>query len=82
VGVFSLLREVSLEILNFAGNEIFQQVTPLFLRFKALRSVAQIPFRSLKRILDHSRVRFTANLKLALGAQTLGLRPFRFTENG
>ena len=45
-------------------------------------AVAQIPFRSLKRILDHSRVRFTANPKLALWAQTLGLRPFRFTENG
>lgn len=28
--------------------------------------LAQIPFRSLKRILDHSRVRFTTNPKLAL----------------
>ena len=44
--------------------------------------VAQIPFRSLKRIFDHSKVRFTANLKLALWAQTLDLRPFRFTKNG
>ena len=44
--------------------------------------VAQTPFRSLKRIFDHSKVRFTANLKLALWAQTLGLRPFRFTKNG
>jgi hypothetical protein len=44
--------------------------------------VAQIPFRSLKRILDHSRVRFTANPKLALWAQTLGLQPFRLTKNG
>jgi len=43
---------------------------------------AQSPFRSLKRIFDHSKVRFTANLKLALWAQTLGLRPFRFTKNG
>jgi len=33
--------------------------------------VAQSPFRSLKRIFDHSKVRFTANLKLALWAQTL-----------
>jgi hypothetical protein len=44
-------------------------------------AVAQIPFRSLKRIFDHSKVCFTANLKLALWAQTLGLRPFRFTKN-
>jgi hypothetical protein len=44
--------------------------------------VAQTPFRSLKRIFDHSKVRFTANLKLAFWAQTLGLRPFRFTKNG
>jgi hypothetical protein len=43
--------------------------------------VAQIPFRSLKRIFDHSKVSFTANLKLALWAQTLDLRPFRFTKN-
>jgi hypothetical protein len=46
------------------------------------RVVAQIPFRSLKRIFDHSRVRFTANPKLAFQTQTLGLRPFRFTKNG
>jgi hypothetical protein len=45
-------------------------------------AVAQIPFRSLKRIFDHSNVRFTANPKLALWAQTLDLRPFRFTKNG
>jgi hypothetical protein len=44
--------------------------------------VAQNPFLSLKRISDHSNVRFTANPKLALRAQTLGLRPFRFTKNG
>jgi len=31
---------------------------------------------------DHSKVRFTANLKLALRAQTLDLRPFRFIKNG
>jgi hypothetical protein len=30
---------------------------------------------------DHSEVRFTANLKLTLRAQTLGLRPFRFTKS-
>ena len=45
-------------------------------------AVAQIPFRSLKRIFDHSKVRFTANLKLALRTQTLDLRPFRFAKNG
>jgi hypothetical protein len=45
-------------------------------------SVALIPFRSLKRIVDHSRVRFTANPKLALWAQTVDFRPFRFTKNG
>ena len=56
--------------------------TPLSLRFNALRPVARIPFRFLKRIFDHSRVRFTANPKLALWAQTLDLRPFRFTKNG
>ena len=43
---------------------------------------AQNPFRSLKRIFDHSRARFTANPKLAFQAQTLALRPFRFTKNG
>ena len=31
------------------------------LRFNVLWSVAQIPLRSLKRILDHSKVRFTKN---------------------
>ncbi len=45
-------------------------------------TLAQIPLRSLKRILDHSRARFTANPKLALWAQTLDLRSFRFTKNG
>jgi hypothetical protein len=44
--------------------------------------VAKIPFRSLKRIFDHSKVRFTATSKLALRAQTLSLRPFRLTKNG
>jgi hypothetical protein len=43
--------------------------------------VAQTPFRSPERIFDHSKVRFTANLKLALWAQTLDLRLFRFTKN-
>jgi hypothetical protein len=38
-----------------------------------LGAVAQIPFRSLKRILDHSRVRFTANLMFAPGNQGNGL---------
>jgi hypothetical protein len=46
------------------------------------RAVARIPFRSLKRIFDHSKVRFTATSKLALRAQTLSLRAFRFTKNG
>jgi len=46
----------------------------LFGRFKASGCVGQIPCRSLKRILDHFRVRFTANPKLALWAQTLQLR--------
>jgi hypothetical protein len=54
----------------------------LSLRFSAFRSVARIPLRSLKIILDHSKARFTANLKLTLWAQTLDLRPFRFTKNG
>jgi len=31
---------------------------------------------------DHSKVRFTANLKLAFQAQTLNLQPFRFIKNG
>jgi hypothetical protein len=31
---------------------------------------------------DHSKVRFTANPKLALRAQKLALQPFRFTKNG
>jgi hypothetical protein len=44
--------------------------------------VAQTPFRFPKRIFDHSKIRFTANLKLALWAQTLDLRPFRFTKIG
>ena len=51
-----------------------------FVKIKGV--VAQIPFRFLKRIFGHSKVRFTANLKLALWAQTLDLRPFRFTKNG
>ncbi len=56
--------------------------TPLSLRFRVSQSVAQIPFRLLKRIFDHSKVCSTANSKLALWAQTLSLRPFRFTKNG
>jgi hypothetical protein len=38
--------------------------------------------RCSKYFFDHSRVRFTANPKLALWDQTLDLRPFRFTKNG
>jgi hypothetical protein len=45
-----------------------------------------VPKKSLcaaqKPFVDHSKVRFTANPKLALGAQTLDLRPFRFSKNG
>jgi hypothetical protein len=51
-------------------------------RVKSLRTVAQIPFRLLKIIFDHSKARFTANAKLALWAQTVNLRPFRFAKNG
>jgi hypothetical protein len=46
------------------------------------RAVARIPFRSLKGIFDHSKVRFTANQKPAFPAQTLDLRTFRFAKNG
>jgi hypothetical protein len=60
-----------------------------FLNFRSLSAifipkgaVVQNPFRSPKIIFDHSKVRFTANPKLAFQAQTLDLRPFRFTENG
>ena len=45
------------------------------------QAVAQNPFRSPKIIFDHSRIRFTANLKLAFQAQTLDLQPFRFAKN-
>jgi hypothetical protein len=38
--------------------------------------------RCSKYFCDHSTVRFTANSKLAFQAQTLSLRPFRFTRNG
>jgi hypothetical protein len=53
--------------------------TPLI---NSMGGVAQNPFRSLKRIFDHSRARFTATPKLAFQAQTLDLRPFRFAKNG
>jgi hypothetical protein len=53
-------------------DSVFLERTPLSFRFSASWSVAQIPLRSLKRILDHSKVRFTANPKLALQAQTIG----------
>jgi hypothetical protein len=46
------------------------------------RAVAQIPFRLLKIFFGHSQARFTANAKLALWAQTVNLRPFRFDKNG
>ena len=43
--------------------------------------VASIPRRPLKRIFGHSKVLFTTNLNLALWAQTVDLRPFRFSKN-
>ena len=61
---------------------MFHEWTPLSLRFSAFWSADRIPLRSLKIIVDHSKVRSTANLKLALRAQTLDLRPYRFTKNG
>jgi len=42
------------------------------LGLSASRRVDRIAFRSLKRIVDRSKVRFTANPKLALQAQTVG----------
>ena len=42
----------------------------------------KVVLRCSKYFFDYSKVRSTANPKLALWAQTLGLRPFRFTKNG
>jgi len=42
----------------------------------------KVVLRCSKYFFDHSKVRFTANSKLAFQAQTLNLRPFRFTKNG
>ena len=61
---------------------MFHEWTPLSLRLSAFCSADRIPLRSLKIIVDHSKVRFTANPKLDLRAQTMALRPFRFTKNG
>jgi len=60
-----------LKPIDLSWEYAFLRGTPLSLRFNVLWSVARIPLRSLKRILDHSKVRFTANLKLALRAQTV-----------
>jgi hypothetical protein len=46
------------------------------------RSLKTSLFAAQKYFFGHSKVRFTANLKLALQAQTLDLRPFHFTKNG
>ena len=51
-------------------------------KVKILRSLKRSLFAAQKPFFDHSKVRFTANPKLALWAQTLDLRPFRFTKNG
>ena len=42
----------------------------------------KLALRRSKYFFDHSRVRFTANSKLALRAQTLSLQPFRLAKNG
>ena len=42
----------------------------------------KLALRCSKYFFDHSKARFTANSKLALQAQTLSLRPFRFAKNG
>jgi hypothetical protein len=42
----------------------------------------KVALRCSKYFFDHSKVRFTATPKLALRAQTLDLRAFRFTKNG
>jgi hypothetical protein len=54
------------------GKFYFSKVNTAVPSLQYFCSVAQIPPRSLKRILDHSKVRFTANPKLALWAQTIG----------
>jgi hypothetical protein len=46
-----------------------------------LRAAAQNPLRSMKRISDHSRARFTANPELAFQARIWDLRACRFTKN-
>ena len=81
--VVAISKKVALHCPKYFFDHFnFHNRTPLSLRFSASQFVGQIHFRSLKRILDHSRDRFTANLKLALRAQTLNLRQFRFTKNG
>jgi hypothetical protein len=40
----------------------------------------KVTFRCSTYFFDTSRARFTANSKLALRAQTLNLRPFRFAK--
>jgi len=71
------------EIFIVAGYTHFRLIMQeVRFMFRSCQPIAQTPFRSLKRISDHSKVRFTANPKLALWSQTLGLLSFHFTKNG
>jgi len=63
-----------------SAGRIGEDLQPQFVKNE--RVIAQTPFRSLKRLFDHSKARFTANLKLAFQAQTLDLRSFSFAKNG
>lgn len=45
-----------------------------------IESSEKVALRRSKYFFDHSKARFTANSKLALQAQTLNLRPFRFAK--
>jgi hypothetical protein len=67
----NLSLEVSKKLV-LRRREKFSLEKPLVPSLNVLWSVARIPLRSLKRIVDHSTVRFTANPKLALRAQTVG----------
>ena len=65
--LLSAVKESLLRIqLLHYKNEVSEKVAP----------------RCSKYFFDHSKVRFTANPKLAFQAQTLNLQPFRFTKNG
>jgi len=47
-----------------------------------LKSLQNSLISAQKYFFDHSKIRFTANPKLAFQAQTMDLPPFRFTKNG